>query len=88
MEKIILNDDELVGLKTKQQELVALKVELANFVLHTSRSQKSFENVISTKENEYLEEARALAKSHGVDPDSPDAGKWNLNLDEKTLIKV
>jgi hypothetical protein len=88
LEKILLNDDELSLLKSKQQELVTLKVELANFVLYSNRTEKAFAESISNKENEYLEEAKRVALTHGVDANCPDAGNWNLNLDDKTLSKV
>lgn len=88
LEKISLNDDELSLLKSKQQELVTIKVDLANFVLYYNRTEKAFVEAITNKENEYLEEAKRVALTHGVDANCPDVGKWNLNLDEKTLSKV
>lgn len=89
--KIILNDEELVNLRTKQQELVVLKVDLANLYLHLQKVEDSIEGVSSKildKEDEYMEEAKKIAMDHGVNTDSPEAGKWNLNLDEKTLNKI
>ena len=89
--KILLSEEELATLRTKQQELVVLKVDLANLVLTRQKFEESIQDTsdkILDKEDEYLTEAKKIAMDHGIDTDLPGVGKWNLNLDEKTLNKI
>jgi hypothetical protein len=60
------------------------------FLQHLDREDglKAVVADIKTAHAEYLEEAKSVARAHGVDIDKPESGKWNLDITAKTISKL
>lgn len=88
---ITLNDDELAPLKKLQQEIVNTKIALANTTIQFTKTEENIRVMVDkliVMEDNYVNEAKEVAKAHGIDVDKPDQGQWNLDIDNKTLKKT
>lgn len=88
---ITLNDDELAPLKKLQQEIVNTKITLANTTIQFTKTEENIRVMVDkliVMEDNYVTEAKEVAKAHGIDVDKPDQGQWNLDIDNKTLKKT
>jgi hypothetical protein len=90
-EAIVLTEEDLNAIMDMQAKIVNLKVSLAEAYVQSKKHEDTLKTAIETLEGlntQYLEEAKKIARGHGVDIDAPNQGQWNLDLAAKTLSKV
>lgn len=81
---VTLEDTEIFSLRTLDQDLGKLKLALADAELHRAQLIRSIEQ----KQQKMMETATSVALAHGIDLNSPDSGKWRLNLTEMEFLKT
>jgi predicted nucleic acid-binding Zn-ribbon protein len=92
---ICLTDGDLKAILNMQENINNSKILLADTYIEL-KSQKtrlgsSIEEIEASIERltkDYIEEAKRVARSKGVDIDNPKEGQWRLDLIDHTLTKV
>jgi len=90
-EMIHLSNEDMAHIRELQVNISNLKIALADAYIKSKKHDETLtEAVIGVEKltNEYMEEAKKIARDHGVDIDAPDQGQWNLDLNAQTLSKV
>lgn len=86
-----LTESQVECLRTLNQEQNDLKTNLADWCLKKMEVEKAINDIavaLDEKSKEYLEKAREVVKSLGVDLDDAKAGNWNIDLATKTVRKT
>jgi len=89
--KFALSQDDLAKILAMQEKINATKIALADAYINLKTQEDNLRNLSSNIDkltNEYVEEAKAIARSKGVNIDNPNEGQWNLDLIGHTLTKI
>lgn len=88
---ILLSDDDLLVILAMQEKINNLKMALADAYFNLKAHEDNLKATVINIEkltNEYVEEAKTIARHKGVNIDNPTEGQWNLDLINHTLSKV
>lgn len=88
---ISLSQADLAVILAMQEKINNLKINLADAYANLKVEEDKLKNISNSIEkltNEYVEEAKTIARHKGVNIDNPGEGQWNLDLINGTLTKI
>jgi uncharacterized ferredoxin-like protein len=87
-ESIQLGEREQEDIRKLEQKLLQVKLNYADFELAVASQRAVLQQQLVDAQRMYTEEAANIARNHGIDPNDPKSGRWNLDIAQMTLNRI
>ena len=88
---VTLSDEERAMIRALEANLGQAKMELSNItvqLLAAQDQQRALAQKVVAAANSFQERIQASARAHGISPDDPSKGRWDLNTNTGVFTKV